>query len=442
MGNQPDKNNSVDLSALDFGPAWARNDTPQKKNYHEHDNKSSDNRGDRRRDYDRPAKKKFTRRREPNAERPPRREHDPLPEGVKASIMPIEEGVDNLVKEITASGRTYSIFDLARLILKSRDRYNVCFTVAADSDIELYQANSDKATFLKKEEALSHFSASEKFSELYKSVEVEAEAPKGNFPSIACCGLTSRHEASFSNMSLERYKSRIQIERDEEKVTQWLELMKLATKFQLTSDETVVFETKADAIQHFKMNGFVGEYPALKKAFVRSDVPFKQISSGLASGLVEIISEQNRYPGEFSSFLCRQLSGRHLAVYKWQNKLHAGPSRPHTVPEVSTLAEKPQAILKWISDNSGKGIDELWKAVLPAEVSDEEKAAWYRDFHWVLSQGYVVLLENGFVHLSSDSKKKPSHPKKGAKKKSSKKQSGAKAQQTAQKPKESEEKPK
>ncbi len=456
MNEASESKNPLDLSGLDFGPAWAKNDKPKKKTYYSRDENSlskgrkggrpHSERGDRERSAPGGGKRKFSNNRRDDRYERPRPERETLPENVKASIMPVEEGIDNLVKQISATGRTYSVFDLARVVLKSRERYNICFSVAADADMVIYQSLSDQATFFKEEEALNHFAASEKFNELYKTVEVETEAPKGNFPSIACCGFTNepiappnyhgyqalvseRHAAGFSNMSLDKYKSRIKSERDEEKVAQWMESMKMQKKYQLTSDPSQEFETKADAITHFKANGFVAEYPVLKKAFVKSDVDFKTISSGLASGLLEVISEQNRYPGELSSFLCRQLSGRQLAVYKWQNKLHAGPSRPHAIPEDTKLADRPQAILNWVKENSGKGIDELWKSTLEADVTEEVKTLWFHDLHWMLNQGYLVLLENGRLYLSSDAKKKPQQ----AGKKKAKPQADTRGAKTAKK---------
>jgi len=427
MANSPDNKDSLDLSSLDFGPAWAK-DKGEKKSYKKFEgSEAKPKRGDRKFSGDRNGPRRPQQRRDRPRTEP--RQRLPLPESISASIMPVEEGIDNLAKQIVDTGRTYSVFDLARVILKSRDRYNVAFTVKEGDSTELFQAKADGSTFLTKQEVADHFSNSEQFSTVFTSVEVEVDAPSGNFPTIACCGFTGeviappnyhgyqeivaqRHSASFANMSLEHYKKRISSERNEEKVTEWLESMKKQTKYQLTSDTSKEFATKAEAVKHFLEDGFAEHYLTLKKAFVKSDVPFKQISSGLSTGLLEVISDQNKYPGELSSFLCRQLSGRHLAVYKWMGKLHAGPSRPHAVAKDLTLADRPSAILKWSTENSGGGIDQLWKAVLPTDVTEEQKLEWYHDLHWMLNQGFLVLLENGKLHLSSDSKNKPTKPQK------------------------------
>lgn len=463
MSNQSKSSQPLELSALDFGPAWARADKPNSKVFHKGKNDdsrseprgkfskgkrgdSSKGGGSYQRREDKPG------RREYSNERPKPRQRELLPEYIKASIMPKEEGVDALVKQISATGRTYSVFDLARLVLKARERYVIAFQVAEESTKQIFQSITDFATFLTIDECITHFAQSEKFSEIYIAHEVEIDPPKGNFPSIACCGFTDepiapsnfhefqsivaqRHAADFSNMSLEKYKSRIKTVRDEEKVAQWLESMKKVTKYKLASDESVEFENKSAALAHFQKELFAEEFPTHKRTFVASDASFKTLSEGLASGLLEVIAEQNRYPGDLSSFLCRQLSGRKLAVYKWQNKLHAGPSRPHQMPQESPLADRPQAIYTWMLEHSGQPVDKMWEAVLPKDLAEEENDNWLKDLKWMLTEGYLVLLENGRLHLSSDSKKKTGSPAKKNPKSKQAKQGKTEAKSKALTPK-------
>ena len=98
--------------------------------------------------------------------------------------------------------------------------------------------------------------------------------------------------------------------------------------------------------------------------------------------------------------MCRQLSGRSVAVFKINKKLNAGPSRPHVLPAIESLSDKPKVLLQWALDNDGKGVDELWKDVLPADVSEDDKASWFHDFKWLLTQGFVTLFEDGQVFYS------------------------------------------
>lgn len=430
MSEASPEKGQIDLSGLNFGPAWAKEggkDSSRKKKFsgeRRSDQRGGGGRDDRKskpRNQRSPRDSKFSKDR-PQRERKPRQAFVPAEAGVKASIMPIEEGVDNLAKEITASGRTQSVFDLARIVLGARERFKVMFTKNGENGKELFQCTHDDAVFLTEEECQSYAASAEWLTTLYTPQEEEVEAPAGNFQNVAKCGFSGEllgptsfhgyqeklveiHRERFSHMSLEDYKRRIVSESGEEVVEQWRESMKKRTVYVLASDEAVKFETKSAVLQHFKENGFAESFNKTHKAVVPSTIEAKKLSSSLLTNLKEVIADQRRYPGDLASFLCRQLSGRQLAVYKWKGKLHCGPSRPHALPEDLVLADRPKQIYQWIISNDGGGIDQLWKDELPEGIDDQAKLEWYHDLHWLINEGYVVFMNNGRLHPSSSAKK-------------------------------------
>lgn len=440
MSKQSPDNKPIELSSLDFGPAWARKNDSPKKEYRSYDGEKkrrpakgarnsqggqgrpAGKQGGQRGDFKgkgRPAGKDF----KGKGRRP--QQFTPAEELIEASIMPIEEGVDNLAKEITAAGRTYSVFELARVVLGARERFSIIFKkISKDGKEgpEMLQCKEDGALFLTQEECLSHAASAEWMNTLYKSEEIEVEAPAGNFQTIAKCGFSGEllgptnfhgyqdrvlelYNSKFSNMSLEQYKRRIETESGDDIVNLWKEGMKKRTIYKLASDESVVLDSKSAMLQHFTTEGFAKVFHKTHKAQVPSDIEAKKLSPSLLTNLKEVIQDQRRYPGALSSFLCRQLSGRQLAVFKWQGKLHCGPSRPHVVPEDLKMADRPAAIYKWVCDNVGAGIDELWKAMWPEEIEDEKKHEWYHDLHWLINAGYVIFMNSGHLFPSSASKK-------------------------------------
>ena len=440
MNEKPEENKKVDLSALDFGPSWARQgESKPSKKYADRggrDQRPRDGDKGKRREGGRPQRgerdeRKFSRGRDGGDRRRPQRPEPAVATvGVAADIMPIEEGIDNLAKEIIAAGRTYSVFELARLILASRDRYKIIFR-KEEVGPELLQSTHDGSVFLTKAECLAHFRTAEFFKEIYTAEEVEVEAPKGSFQTIAKCGFSgvmfgppnyhaygqniiNLHQAEFSNMALDRYKSRVVTESGEEAVNAWLETMKKKTQYRLVSDAEVIFEDEKAMLAHFETHLFEGTFQATHRADVDSKIPGKKVSPGLLTLLKETIADQRRYPGKLGPFLCRQLSGRHLAVFKWQGKLHCGPSRPHAIAIDTKLAERPAIMLAWILGNPGGGIDALWKTVLPEDITDETKKNWFHDLHWMINEGYVILLSSGHIFSSdhSTAPKKAATPKK------------------------------
>ncbi len=484
-----DKENGLDLSALSFGPSWARDKKP-KKDYSDYapkdgaksrkgsfkkgagkrnDDRRSNNRGQR------PGndKRSFNK----GGDRAPRFQPVAAPEGFTGEVMPIEDGLDRLAQQILQTARTYSVFDLARLVLQSRERFNV--GLKAPKDAKIFRNIRTFATYLTKEEAIADLWNSDNKEQFYTEVIKEVEAPSGNFTSVARCtktgvflgppnfhsyqtNLHALHRERFSNLSFEAFQHNIETLKDEDSINAWLESEKTQTYYlplepssvnlqpaaKPTSeekveapvesgeeapspeaeskpeteatpeapsaaeiDESMLIKTRSELEAHFAQNNFDKLYKQVQISWVPSTITKRLLSPGLFTLLKDTISEEKRYPGKLSSLMCRQLSGRNVAVFKLQKKLKAGPSRPHAIPSIETLSERPQKLLKWALANDGKGIDQLWSDILPKDISEDDKAQWYHDLKWLLTQGFVTLMEEGQVYFSKKQENTPPAPK-------------------------------
>ncbi len=404
--------------------------------------------------------------------------------------MPAEESLDLLARQVIDSGRTYSVFDLAKVLLQSRDRFRVIYE---SNDRKFYRCREDQSLWLSRDEALRHLWKSDWLTKYYEEVKVEGEAPKGSFSSVARCGISNEllgppnyhgfqeklialHRERFSNMSLDDYKAKVRTERGEEAVEAWLESMKQVTKWKPKSGEEEapaeeaapvaeetpaadqpvaeevpaevaaepaaeepVAEVEADGEEaaaeevteeapepeaaseeegaqeddsaellddaralerHFAETHFEKVFEETDRAWVIGDIKGNLLSPGLLTLLKRCVAEEKRYPSSLIPLVCRQLSGRHVAVFKWDKKLKVGPSRPHAVSTETPLAERPQAMIKYLEQHSGAVLKDFWAAVRPAEVSDSVKHDWLQDFQWLLSQGHIILLSDTTVHLA------------------------------------------
>ncbi|MDA8961332.1 hypothetical protein N9F39_04385, partial [Akkermansiaceae bacterium] len=457
--------------------------------------------------------------------RPPRREVEP-PEGFKMSLMPAEESLDLLAKRVIDSGQTFSVFDLAKVLLQSRDRFRVTFE---SSEKAFYRCREDQSIWLTKDEARSHLWRSDWVNKFYEEVQVEGEAPKGSFSAISRCGisnellgppnyhgyqekLTALHRERFSNMSIDAYKAKVRTEHGEEVVEAWLESMKTVTKWKVSepkeeepkaddleakeatgesagstpepeavsdapdqpeeapageepaaevetpaaeespveqsepaAEESSAEESEAEegapeieepapaeekpvelfddarAVErHFAENHFEEVFEETNRAWVMGDIRGNLLSPGLLTLLKQGVAEEKRYPASLMPVVCRQLSGRHVAVFKWKKKLKVGPSRPHAVPTETPLAERPRAMIDHLLKNSGVALKDFWGAVMPSDVTDEQKHDWFQDFQWLLSQGHIILLSDTTVHLAKRGEVEGPPAKKAAAKKKAK----------------------
>lgn len=509
---------ALDLSGLNFGPAWARDPSESKslKKFKDRGDRPDSRerrgggrgrgRGDVRRGgaggrgegrigggRGRGGSHKGGRGRDDN--RRPKRQDVPAPEGFKIHFMPSEESLDLLAKEVTQTGRTFSVFDLAKVLLQGRDRFRVTFE---HPEQEFYRCREDNSIWLTKAEAIRQLWRGDWLKKYYDEVQVEGEAPTGSYQAVARCGIsgkylgppnyhayqqnvTSLHREQFANMPLERFKSKIIMERGAEAVEAWLESMKTITQWKVSSGEPAeeaekekneeavgsapeveeataaeaapeetateetaeassedapaaeetafessaedsddpLFKTTAEVEHHFLANHFEAAFEETKRAWVMGDIQGKFLSPGLLTLLKDSVVEEKRYPANLMPIVCRQLSGRHVAVFKWNKKLKVGPSRPHAVPNDMTLAERPKTIITYLEKNSGKKLEDFWKTVFTDETTDEQKAEWYHDLHWLLNQGHAVLLSDTTLHLSKSPKQDQPSAKKAAPRKES-----------------------
>lgn len=270
---------NLDLSGLDFGPSWAKSDAPARdyskevgprENRGRRDQKGRGPRRDNNRDHqnrdrssgDRRPHRKDQRGRGKyqDRDRRPRQEDIPAPEGFTAQLLPVEAGLDNIAREIQASGRTYSVFDLAKIVTGARERFLVSFQ--APKGTKVIRCRLDGSLWLTKEEALRHFWKAKLYTELYEEVATETEAPKGNFTSVAQCGLSGQylgppnyhsyqsnllqlHREQFAHMSLENYKRKIQVKSGEEAVNAWLEQAKKQIQYRPLNAEEIKAKREA-----------------------------------------------------------------------------------------------------------------------------------------------------------------------------------------------------
>ena len=362
---------------------------------------------------------------------------------MKIALLPATEAAHRLVKEIQHRARVYSLFDVSKLFLNNRSSYEL-EVVREEPHPPMFRGLKDSSLFLTKEEAVAHFLASPVFNECYESEDVETEAPSGNFQVVAKCGISGEwlgppnfhayqtnlrrlHRERFSNMAFDRYVAKVRTERGEDAVNAWLDSMKKRTRWRAkgAGDDAWTFE-RPEIDRDFTQNRFGDFYEETRKAVVPGDIPAMSLSIGILAAVRIAGSHARRHPAMMIPALCRALESDHLAIFKTKGKLFCGPARPHPLESFDDLSERPSAIVRHLDANEGVKLDALWKALLP-EGTDEPPKEWLVDLFWLLSQGHVLLFDDGKLVLPKrrGGTTEPAPPVKKARKKK-KKRSGSK----------------
>lgn len=272
--NSPNPLESL-LSGFALGPAWARakSESPKESfkqprnqdhkperqgggrdNRDRRDNRDNRDNRDSRDSRDNRRDGRDNRRDFKRGDRPDFQREEIIPtEGVNVTIVPDKKAIELLCKEIHHVARVYPLFDLANIILADRSRSIAIFEIS-DKKEPFFNCKFDNAIFTTKEEALHHLLNSPWRDRFIQETTVEVDPPKGNFQSVAKCGISGEwlgppnyhayqteirrlHRERFSNMPFESYIAKVRTERSEEAVNEWLESMKKQTRWRILSGD-------------------------------------------------------------------------------------------------------------------------------------------------------------------------------------------------------------
>ncbi|MGJ8633795.1 MAG: hypothetical protein ACSHX7_07740, partial [Luteolibacter sp.] len=275
MSDEPQNPLEGLLSDFSLGPAWARGKSEPKKNYSQETGEREykprkgggnqfrgNNRGNDRRQQGGGGNRRGSDRNNRDRNFQPREQIAPA-EGVNVTLLPDKTSIQAICKEIHQVARVYPLFDVAEIILAERARSLAVFEIS-EKKPEFYRCKIEEALFLTKEEAVQHILQADWRTRFIEESTIEVNPPKGSFQSVAKCGISGEwlgppnfhayqtnirriHRQRFSNMPFEAYTSKIRTERGEEAVNEWLESMKVQTRWRILSKEELKAQRAAEA---------------------------------------------------------------------------------------------------------------------------------------------------------------------------------------------------
>ena len=273
------------LSEFALGPSWARakSDTPSSKTHEraerEYQPRRNEGREDRgggggRRDDRRDSRDGGggrmqggggNRRDNRNDRVRPERVFEEIApaEGVNVTLFPEKGAIQLVCKEVHQVARVYPLFDIAEIILADRGRSRAVFEIN-EKKPGFLRCKIEDAVFLTREEALHFMLAADWRHRFIEESTIEIDPPKGNFQSVAKCGISGEslgppnyheyqtnlrriHRERFAHMPFEAYSAKVRTERSEEAVNEWLDSMKNQTRWRILSDEEIASVAAAAA---------------------------------------------------------------------------------------------------------------------------------------------------------------------------------------------------
>jgi len=320
----------------------------------------------------------------------------PPARGWQAVVLPEPAGVENLTIQIKSTGRAYQVFDLARLFLSKSERVRVRLEPLRGERVEpLILCAPDGSLWLTRDEARRHFARAGLLGHYFREDKITVDPPKGAFTTVAICGFSGTvlgppnfhgyqraivqlHQERFKNMPLDRFKSRIRMERDEEAVRKWTEAQSTQTHYTLLDGgETPLTFTSADEAARYLLETKESEiFAEAPSATVPGNLDFGLLSPGLVTLFRDALDRQRRFPLELVQELCRQFEGQGLRFFKENKKeTFVSRSRPRPLDPGVSVSPRVKGIVEFIRQHPLCTYKEVVVGLVPQGENLLERAA-------------------------------------------------------------------
>ena len=391
------------------------------------------------------------------------RRNDPPPRPpleLDVALQPEKNGVESLARQIKHTGRSYPLFDIARLILAKPERYLVVLKTRKKEDGSVAQplffCQVDETVWLSEDQALDHV-LSRHFDTFYKTDKTEIDPPKGTYTFVAQCGMSDQilgppnyhgyqdklralHADRFPRLPFDVFKSRVKIIHDEEVVKQWLDDQSWKTEYiAINLPEEARLESREAVREHFREHHLSNLISGVSDVALKASVFNKKTPPRMQNLVRYAIDDQRRFPLKIVNMLSQEFSSHGLQFFKRKKSVtHVSVSRPHHLNlDHTPVSDSIRNIVTFVVDNQNctrrmildKFVPEPDKpesAEVPAEGDapkpdtplSPERTAILSDLHWLVHQGHVVEYANGQMEIATkpqppqQKKKKPRPDKK------------------------------
>lgn len=286
------------------------------------------------------------------------------------NFIPEEKGVESLARQIKLTGRAYPLFEIATLVLKKPERYQVQFVSQKKEGKALapfFICQLDDSIWLSEADAMHHI-LDKHFDAFYSSEKIPTEPPKGTYTFVAQESISGvilgppnyhdyqnklrkLHQERFSRVPFEAFKSRIKIVRDEAVVKKWLEEQSFRTEYTaLNVPEAIKFQSREEVENHFKTT-HMPNVVRVEESLTMEGPQAQTLQNRPFPALIRRAwDEQSRFPIKVVNVLSQQFARHGLHFFKVNKTVtHVAVARPRYLDmEATPVGESVRKIVQFI----------------------------------------------------------------------------------------------
>lgn len=369
-------------------------------------------------------------------------------------IIPEENGIESLSRQIKLTGRAYPLFDIAQLIVQKPERYSFKIESRKKPDGTLaqpmFRCALDDSLWLNEAEAVNHV-LTKHLATFYQIEKTPTDPPKGVYKLVAQCGvsgvvlgppnyhdyqnqLRKLHTERFSRMPFDMFKSRVKMVTDEVVVKKWIEDQSFKTEFvALNLPEAVRLASLEEVQQHFRETHQANLITQIDSVTI-TGVAGRDVRQPLLARVLRFTWEdQRRFPLQLVNVLSGQLASRGLQFFKVNKTVtHVAVARPHFLDlEANPVSTSIKKIIEFINATPRCNRKQLVETLAPAPAAapvaapapavegqptpaapapvemTAEQSSLNADLHWLIHQGHVIEFHNGILETAKKPLPKP-----------------------------------
>ena len=389
---------AISIGSLDFTPDWAKRgagvsmggvrperDDDRAEQPRRDERRTGPKRRDDRRDQ-RPAKRRFE-------------QLKPLDADIK--VLPDSKALGTVIRRLQGDGRAYKLMDLVYFFLDNPG--SVLLKVEPRDETLFRRCKACSFVSTSEEDVLSHILSCH-LSDYYDERKVEGEPPKGNFTSVAKCGLSgvligppNMHDFNsavremirtrYPDMREEDYRSRIEIVRDQETIEQWRKEAALRTLyFRKGAKEGEAGLSRTEAEGEFRRSFLLSLLETQRHVAITADKALSSPCRPLAEAARRALEAARRSPHPMFFALHGAFHNRKMHFFRVND--------PHGY-EFVTGAELKELDCEHAIPELRRIVDLLVASPCRTKQEIVQSPDDEKHLAWLVSTGHIVAFSNG-----------------------------------------------